>query len=228
MYVMGRLSEGIMVRRTKEEAQATRQHIIDAAEREFLRRGVARTTLQDIADAAGLTRGAIYWHFKDKADVFDAMLSRVVLPMEQAIDRSGDPSLGDPLASIRDGVLDSLRRAVEDAQTRRVFEIAMHKVEYVDEMSALRERRLQSLRERTRNLDAGLQRARAQGRVAEGVATPAAALGLFSLASGLLQNWMLDPAGFDLQRVGRQVIDAYLRGLQPAAAPGDHRPRPGS
>ncbi len=206
-----------MVRRTKEEAQATRQQIIDAAEREFARRGVSHTSLQDIALAAGLTRGAIYWHFKDKVELFEAMLARVVLPMEQAIDRSADPTVEDPLEQIREGVLNSLRRAVEDPQTRRVFEIALLKVEYVDELSALRERQLQSLRERTHHVGIGLRRARAQGRLAAGVSVPAAALGLFSLACGLLQNWMLDPAGFDLQRVGRQAIDAYLRGLQPAA-----------
>ena len=70
-----------MARRTKEDALITRDQILDAAERVFLRRGVARTALQEIADEAHLTRGAIYWHFQNKADVFDAMLQRVTLPM---------------------------------------------------------------------------------------------------------------------------------------------------
>ena len=61
-----------MARRTKAEAQATRNALIDAAERLFDSRGVSRTSLQDIAQAAGATRGAIYWHFKDKADLFNA------------------------------------------------------------------------------------------------------------------------------------------------------------
>lgn len=54
-----------MVRRTKEEAQETRQQILEAAEKAFHARGVARTTLADIAKLAGVTRGAIYWHFQD-------------------------------------------------------------------------------------------------------------------------------------------------------------------
>ena len=53
-----------MARRTKAEAQATRNALIDAAERLFDSQGVSRTSLQDIAQAAGATRGAIYWHFK--------------------------------------------------------------------------------------------------------------------------------------------------------------------
>ena len=65
-----------MARRTKEDALVTRDLLLDAAERVFQRRGVSRTSLQEIAQEAGLTRGAIYWHFENKADVFDAMLQR--------------------------------------------------------------------------------------------------------------------------------------------------------
>ena len=79
-----------MVRRTKEEAQRTRERILDTAEREFQRRGVSRTSLEEMARAAGVTRGAIYWHFKDKADLFNAMMKRVTLPLESEILRSGE------------------------------------------------------------------------------------------------------------------------------------------
>ena len=58
-----------MARRTKEDALATRHALLDAAERSFQVHGVARTSLAQIAEAAGLTRGAIYWHLKDKADL---------------------------------------------------------------------------------------------------------------------------------------------------------------
>ena len=70
-----------MARRTKEEALVTRELILDAAERVFHQRGVSRTSLQEIAKEAGLTRGAIYWHFEDKGELFHAMMERVTLPM---------------------------------------------------------------------------------------------------------------------------------------------------
>jgi len=60
-----------MVRKTKEEALRTRQLLIDAAIQQFALRGVANTTLTDIADAAGVTRGAIYWHFSSKSPLFN-------------------------------------------------------------------------------------------------------------------------------------------------------------
>lgn len=55
-----------MARKTKQEAQETRQHILDVALRLFSQQGVSSTSLGEIAKAAGVTRGAIYWHFKPR------------------------------------------------------------------------------------------------------------------------------------------------------------------
>ena len=74
---------------------------------------------------AGVTRGAIYWHFQDKADLFNAMMSRVTLPLETEIRRSGEPTLDDPVAQIRSSFLAALHAAATDAQLRRVIEIAL-------------------------------------------------------------------------------------------------------
>src|SRR5690606_41278730 len=70
-----------VARRTKAEAEATREAILDAAEEVFIENGVSRATLEQIARRAGVTRGAVYWHFKDKNDLFTAMINRVRLPM---------------------------------------------------------------------------------------------------------------------------------------------------
>ncbi len=64
-----------MARKTKQEAQETRQHILDVALRLFSQQGVSSTSLGEIAKAAGVTRGAIYWHFKDKSDLFSEIYS---------------------------------------------------------------------------------------------------------------------------------------------------------
>ncbi|MGN1056456.1 MAG: TetR family transcriptional regulator, partial [Comamonas sp.] len=69
-----------MARRTKEDAEMTRNQLLDAAQAVFFSKGVAGASLADIAQAASLTRGAIYWHFKDKADLFDALMKRTTLP----------------------------------------------------------------------------------------------------------------------------------------------------
>ncbi|CAN5863166.1 TetR family transcriptional regulator [soil metagenome] len=202
-----------MVRRTKEEAQATRSHILDTAELVFEKRGVSRTSLHEIAQAAGVTRGAIYWHFQDKADLFNAMMERVTLPMEEAVKRGDDPLLANPLDQIRRSFLEVLQKTASDPQVQRVFEIATHKVEYVDELQGVRDRHLSVRNECLAAVEATLRLATRRGLLGRRVPARTAAIGLHALIDGLLQNWMLDPSAFDLVRTGRQLLDAYLAGL---------------
>ncbi|RYX90967.1 MAG: TetR family transcriptional regulator [Comamonadaceae bacterium] len=208
-----------MVRRTKSEALATRHALLDAAELLFQARGVSRTSLNDIAVAAGTTRGAIYWHFKDKADLFNAMMERVTLPMEEGLERAGAAEDGDPVVHLREAMLYALHKTATDEQTRRVFEVATHKVEYVDELSAVKERHLSVRNECLAQTTHGMKQAVRRRGVELPIPVAAAALGLHVMVDGLIQNWLLDPTAFDLQGVGRQTINTYLAGLGLAAAP---------
>ncbi len=200
-----------MARRTKEDALATRHRLLDAAERVFQSKGVSATSLNDIAAQAGTTRGAIYWHFADKADLYNAMIERVTLPLEHAIAvASGGPA---PLAALRQALMDALKKTVNDPQTRRVFEVATHKVEYVDSLCAVRKRHLAVRTECVAGMKKALQSAARERGIALPLPAQAAARGLHALVDGLIQNWLLDPTDFDLPRAGGQVLDAYLAGL---------------
>jgi TetR/AcrR family acrAB operon transcriptional repressor len=214
-----------MARRTKEEAQETRHHILDTAEQVFLEKGVSRTSLADIAGAAGLTRGAIYWHFKNKADLFQAMMDRVVLPMELLVAEGGNPEARDPVAIIRDTAVSVLDQLTRDPQCQRVFEICCHKVEYVDEMLQLRERHIDCRGKFLGNIESGLRNAAKQGLLAAGVNPRHAAVGLHALVDGLIMNWLLEPGYFPLARAAKPLIDNYIDGLRARAVPAPHRQR---
>ena len=202
-----------MARRTKEEALATRNLILDSAEHVFARRGVSRASLNEIAGCAGLSRGAIYWHFKDKAELFDAMMERVLLPMEEHLNIGRPLQPGAALGQLRQACIDGLRTIVDDDQVRRVFEIAVHKVEYVDELVAVRERRRDACKAHLDHIERTLAQSIRRGELTRRIPVRSAALGLHSLLEGLFQNWMLDPGAFDLVKTGTQVIDSYLAGL---------------
>ncbi|MBA2674295.1 TetR family transcriptional regulator [Ramlibacter sp.] len=202
-----------MARRTKEDALATRSRLLDAAERVFLAQGVAGTSLNDIALAAGTTRGAIYWHFKDKADLFNAMMDRVVLPLQSALAHVDAARGDDPLPALKHAVRLAFRNTVADPQTRRVFEIATHKVEYVDSLCAVRERHLRVRAQWIEGFRAVLRRAASRQGKALPVPAAVAAQGLQALVDGLIQNWLLDPAAFNLERSGGKAVETYLRGL---------------
>jgi TetR/AcrR family acrAB operon transcriptional repressor len=212
-----------VVRRTRDEALETRNAILDTAERVFSERGVSHTSLADIAAAAGVTRGAIYWHFKNKADLFDAMMNRVVLPMEQMAARAGDAGLDDPLAYVRACALNVLERVVNDPQCRRVFEICSHKCEYVDEMSQVRDRHIEGRDKCLSHIENGLRNAARKGMLARGIDPRHAAVGLHALVDGLIMNWILDPGYLPLKKEAGRMIDLYLGGLRASGSPTPQR-----
>lgn len=213
-----------MVRRTKEEAQETRHKLLDAAEHLFQEQGVSRTSLQDIAKRAGATRGAIYWHFKDKADLFNAMMERVTLPLEERVHRAsftpeGVPDISDPMSEIRQATDHCLSQLVNDPQTRRVIEVATQKVEYVEELRAVRLRHLSVRDGFLARFEHSIEAAAKLRGLTLPISTECAAQGFHALMDGVIQNWLLDPQAFDLQDVGRSVITVYLSGLGFTAQP---------
>ena len=207
-----------MARRTKQEALETRTDILDAAERVFHEKGVAHASLEDIAAAAQVTRGAIYWHFKDKAELFDAMMQRVRLPVE-AINDGADCCGADPLELLRRSAVDVLLRTARDAQMQRVFDIAYHKCEYVGDAAGVRDRHVASQRECLGTIEEGFRACVASGQLPKSVDPRVAAIGAMSLVSGLIANWVLAPRGFSLEKHAQTLVDIYFRGLTQEALP---------
>lgn len=202
-----------MARRTKEEALATQHQLLDAAERVFAEKGVSRTSLQDIAQAAGVSRGAIYWHFKNKADLFNAMMTRVTLPMEEALQQIGHDAGQDPLLELQRSLLEAMRTIASDERTRLVFEVATLKVEYVDELLAIKARHVQTHADGKREIQRSLLEAAARRGMTLRVPAPMAAQGLQALVVGLIHTWLLAPQAFELVAVAEVVIASYLAGL---------------
>ena len=208
-----------MARRTKEEAQETRNRLLDTAEHVFNEKGVSRTSLAEIAEAAGLTRGAIYWHFKNKLDLFNAMMERVTLPMEEVICGLGGCGPEDPIAYIRNRSVAVLKNIDSNPQIQRVFEIVTHKCEYVDEMAPLRDRNLEGRIDCVTHVEEGIRNAVKNGQLPKSVDPRLAAIGFHALMDGLIINWLLDPAYFSLGEDAEKMMDAYFRGLAVEAGP---------
>jgi TetR/AcrR family transcriptional regulator, acrAB operon repressor len=212
-----------VVRRTKDEALETRYRILDVAERVFSERGVTRTSLADIAKAAGVTRGAIYWHFTDKADLFCNMVARVTMPMESSACQANHGGAADPLASIREMMTGILRRTSEDPQARRVFHIVYHKCERVDEMESVWQRFNEMRAGCLKQIEEGLRAAMAQGQLPRTLKARQAALGLRALLDGLVSNWVMDldnrPPEYDADGLVDLFLNALHAPTQAAAKP---------
>ncbi len=202
-----------MPRRTKQEAEETRALILDTAQAVFRDKGVGHATLADIAAAAGVTRGAIYWHFANKAALLRAVNDRAQLPLDAINQRIADESLADPLAALRLGAAHAARQAAQDDRLRMVFEILSFKCEYVGEMAQMLERRRDKRAECVAAIRGNLSLAVGKGQLPADLDIHAAALGLYALVDGLFMNWLMAPDSFDLVLECPRQVEIFLTGL---------------
>ncbi|HEY2020623.1 TetR family transcriptional regulator [Paraburkholderia sp.] len=203
-----------MVRRTKEEALETRNRILDAAEQVFFEKGVSRTSLADIAQAAGVTRGAIYWHFAHKSDLFTEMFDRVLLPLDELKAASLDPNQADPLGRLIEVCTVCLRDTANDPRRRRVFDILFLKCEVVEEMGPMMERYQTNMREGLAKIEGGLRNAISKGQMPEDLDTKLAAATLHAFVGGALRDMLFLPDATDFGAHAQQMVEGIFDALR--------------
>lgn len=72
-----------MARRTPEEAERTKQQIMDSAKELFIRKGYGATSMEDIRKLSGVSKGSIYYHYKSKEQLFVQLLESTMLEWEE-------------------------------------------------------------------------------------------------------------------------------------------------
>ncbi|RUO63698.1 TetR family transcriptional regulator [Pseudidiomarina insulisalsae] len=203
-----------MVRRTKADALTTRNALLDAAERLFSERGVSNTSMMQVAEAAGVTRGAIYHHFENKLDLIYALMERVSLPVDKMRDQLQAQLPDEPLRQLRERCLHVVHQVEHDPHMRSLVNILCHKCEYVEDTLPIHMRHLSGRNECIDECVKLIEMAQQQGSVAATTDARRAVLGMFALIDGLFYNWLLDTDYFDLSTTARTTIDTYLQGLQ--------------
>ena len=201
------------MRRTKEDAEKTRLKIIEAALTLFSRNGYSNTTLAMIGSEAGFSRGPIYWHFKNKDDLFEAVLAYSQEPLEKLVAQARSGGLS-PLERIGGFVRSWFALLVEDAWFRQSFEILLNKTELTEAMQSTleRERRLtQSMIETLASLACSAQE---QGQIPQGQSTGQLALMIYTQLMGVTQTWLFAPGLFDLNEQRGFFAERLLRSLQ--------------
>jgi TetR/AcrR family acrAB operon transcriptional repressor len=200
-----------MARKTKENAELTRQRLIDAARQVFLARGVSRTTMEHVALQAGVTRGAIYWHFNNKLDLFQAMREQVFLPL---IDRMDDTLLvegsGDPLTCIENFLCGTIQVLADSVETREIYEIMMIKCEYVDEFGTVLQQILSNCSGIFQKLRLVYERAKVRNQLHPSHDPSQLAIDTHLFFIGLLHMWVKDTRGDQFRYQAIELVKAHM------------------
>jgi len=129
-----------MARRTKEQAAETRQRILSEALNLFSKKGYGQTTFVDIAHQIGLSKGAVYWHFKTKTDLLVALIEYGCQLQELEAEMTS-------VVLLRQHYVGSARRVLSEHELRN-FEFFIHfQIEWSEQLLAEVRNRLASLRE---------------------------------------------------------------------------------
>ncbi|HET7597475.1 MAG TPA: TetR family transcriptional regulator [Burkholderiales bacterium] len=214
------------MRRTKQEAQQTRRRIMDAALRVFDRHGISRTTLDQIADAARVTRGAIYWHFSGKAELLRAIREDVSLPLVDQSDFTLLNAAGQaPLECVERFLLDLLHAVEKGERTRLAFSVMSFKCEYVGELESELEAYARKLERLFSALSRTYAQANAEGALREGITPRLAARGTIVFLVGLMRLWLLDDTRVAVRQAARGLVKAHVDGYRNPMAHGrrEHR-----
>ncbi|GAA3900604.1 efflux system transcriptional repressor NalD [Halomonas cibimaris] len=207
-----------MARKTKAEAAATREALLDAAEDMFMAHGVARTSLDQIARHAGMTRGAVYWHFKNKADLFHAMLQRVRLPFEELVDKLDDTTVDQqPLEAVRLACLSGFIH-LEQPRYRRVHAILLHHCETFGDIDPLTMQN-EMAAETCGALSKYFHMAETLNQLRPCLAADIAAQLMQAMLAGLFHDWLRNHERYSIYREGARLVETQLALMQHAPAP---------
>jgi TetR/AcrR family acrAB operon transcriptional repressor len=201
-----------MGRKTKVQAADTRERLLDAAERVFLTQGVVRASLTTVAAAAGLTRGAVYWHFKDKADLFAAMCERATLPFDAMLGQVGAPQ-DEPLGAVHSVAVATLTRLANDSRMQAVFEIVCDKAELTGELATIAAHQERDRRAGQANLQALFEQAVSSGQLPADTDTALAAWLVHAALSGIMDAWVHDKGAYDLEARAPCLVETMLAGV---------------
>ncbi|AGN87490.1 MULTISPECIES: multidrug efflux transporter transcriptional repressor AcrR [Enterobacteriaceae] len=203
-----------MARKTKQQALETRQHILDVAMRLFSQNGVSATSLAEIAQAAGVTRGAIYWHFKNKSDLFSEIweLSESSISDLETEYRAKFPD--DPLSVLREILVYILEATVVEERRRLMMEIIFHKCEFVGEMAIVQEAQRNLCLESYDRIELTLRECMQAKLLPDNLLTRRVAVLIRAYISGIMENWLFAPQSFDLKKEARDYVSVLLEMCQ--------------
>jgi TetR/AcrR family transcriptional regulator, acrAB operon repressor len=201
------------MRKTKEEAAITRQNLLDAALTVFSREGYAATTLDDVAKEAGVTRGAIYWHFGSKAELYTTLITESESAAQVRMDE---------LAAEGGGVIDIMRRIAvhllkeieQNERTRAIHELVMFKTGIEPELAESMEKKRQDIADLVDEIEGYIKMGINKGEIRSELNPRDVTIAFLGLQNGAIMMWLLNPSVFSLKQRANSLMDIFFEGIK--------------
>jgi len=196
------------MRRTQEEAEQTRQDLLDAALTVFSQKGYTATRLEDVASSAGVTRGAIYHHFGSKVELYSALIEEANKVGNSAIDRAVNE--GGTFIEIVSRILVYTFGLLEDDQ--RFSEVMALQLTTPD-VEVLSQRRYDEAQELVASISGFFKVIIEQGELQQGLDPVTAARAFLGYQYGLSSLWLFNRDAFSIKGSASEMAEIFVRGI---------------
>jgi AcrR family transcriptional regulator len=195
-----------MARKTKQEAEETRQSILHAASEVFIEHGVSNASLEMIAEKAGVTRGAIYWHFKNKADIFEALHEQLHQSLVELILEDLEKDHPRPLQQLEDLCIELLLDLHRNPYKQRIIKIFLLKCDYSGCMEQFLTRQNARKAENKELFSRYFDRAIQKGHLPKDTDSATLTLAVFCYLTGIVYEYLRNPDLFDIELQAPRLI----------------------
>lgn len=201
------------MKRTKEEAAITRATVLKAALSVFSAKGYDAATLDDVAAAAKVTRGAIYWHFKSKADLYNTLIDEVSARGNTVVQNAVAEG-GTLLDILRRIFVNQCALMEDDRDARAVMELVLFKTGLNPELKAGRKKQIDEGNALIAGIADAMRMGIAQGVLREDVEPTDMARAFLAFENGAIQQWLASPKSFSLKASAGSFADILIAGLK--------------
>ncbi len=198
------------MKRTKENAQETRDNILNAAADVFSHHGVAKSTLDQIAKKASVTRGAIYWHFKNKNEIYDALHERLHNPLMAMLMEKMEEEHQDPILHLRDICINLLLDLEKDKQKRQALSLFLIKADYSGDLAIYKDKHYKKKQEGRAAFKQYFDKAKVQGRLPENTDTSFLTVSIQCYMKGILLEYFNNLEDFDIKKQAPRLINLFF------------------
>ena len=201
------------MKRTKEEAAITREHLLKKALAVFSKKGYAATTLQDIAREANVTRGAIYHHFGGKAELYNTLVREYADRGNQIMGQAASEG-GTLLDILRRVFVRQLQSIEDDREMRALMELYLFKTGLIPELEEGRQQQIESGVSLVEMLAGIMSQGVQQGLLRSDVEPKEMARAYLAFQNGLINLWLTTPEQFSLKASAESFADILMAGIQ--------------
>ena len=203
-----------MARKTKEEALRTKQKLLDSALEIMSERTYASISMTEIAERIGYSKGAIYWHFRNKHDILISLVGYVCTRYEQELEKIAK---GESLNGLRHYFMEKLSMPLHNATFIKLHKLLSHRSEWprdVDEkVIDMLVERISREREAVENLFRRMQK---EGKIKESINVNEAAGLISAILHGIFIFQFEDNYyKMDFSKHVNTIIDAFEKELSP-------------